>query len=168
MGGEKLEPKKNPWANAARSEAELGPEEVARIRSDVRKRTAEHPDRIPLQTKENLQNQLIGDFRETLVEAGGLFTKVYKVDSAGHIIFEEDHATIDPAFYLSVLASRDDVKEVKDDIYYAITPDGIRDAARHITETYPDILFEFDESDKRDVFVCSARILSETPGVSEE
>lgn len=162
MSAEGPEKPKSPWGKGEEYERELGPEEVGRIRARVRKEAgekeaglgtffrailgAQDPDFVLPES-----NLRFESFRSYLTGVGGTFNKTYKITPEGYV---QDGAYV-PGTPDLLSDSRPSVKV---NGRRHCTPEDLMRTAKQITEKFPEITFEFQESLTRDKITYTATL----------
>ena len=170
MGNEEPGKPKSPWGEGAKHERRLGPEEVQRIRSDALNEPKKERNRtiarfaIPIPTSESLlpaiHEYALESFGVAFMKMkGNSFTKSYRIGSDGYLETQEERSGT-PDLLACVQAPQKDStwEENKEITRLHFTSEHLREAAKEITEKFPYIVFEFQESAQRDEISYTAMI----------
>lgn len=157
MGNEDIKPPKGPWGRGEEFEKKLGSEEVARIRAEASegpkaKKTRAYAMPTPKDLLERIHRRQLEAFRISLMKLKGeTFSKTYTVGSDGYIQWEEEGDSV-PDLLICAPSPVKEPSMVGDTRVVRIhfRSEDLREAAHCVSEKYPYVLFEFEESPSRD------------------
>ena len=105
---------------------------------------------------ETLENKSIERFRTKLIEVGGTYSETFPVLPSGDIQVRDEDPD-GPDILMCSPAKREKTQEGDVSVTrIRYRPDDVRIGAKRITEKYPDITFEFGESQTRDKITYTA------------
>ena len=139
--------KESPWSRGDQHEKEVGPEEAALIRSEVAGRD-ELQQKHWVEGEKMLDREMYTFFRNDLIDAGGSYTRIHRVTPEGFIDPETDEG---PPIDFDLLTCA--MSDARLGTRTEAIPEDLRTIALEISQQFPDITFEFAESENRDTLI---------------